>query len=154
MDLTQNRKEVPPMKMDHFVLGLVFNQAKDRVLLIEKKRPAWMAGKWNGIGGHIEENETPIQAMERECKEETGYARCDFDLKVIFTCPGGTVYVFAAISTGDKIPFKQIEDEQLRIWELSNLDDTLMRNLKGIIPLCLSSVQFPVLFHQNELGVV
>jgi 8-oxo-dGTP diphosphatase len=142
------------MKMNHFVLGLVFNQTKDKVLLIEKRRPAWMAGKWNGIGGHIEEDETPMQAMKRECLEEIGVARCDFEHKITFVCPGGTVYVFAAICSGNRIPYKQIEDEQLSIWSIPGPEGLTMENLRWIIPLCLSSVQFPVLLQQNELGVV
>ncbi len=49
-------------------------------MLIEKKRPQWQAGLLNGVGGHIEggddglkyTGETPVQAMSREFKEETG----------------------------------------------------------------------------------
>lgn len=44
------------------------------VLLVEKKRPEWQAGKYNGPGGKVEENETPIRAAVRELYEETG---CD-----------------------------------------------------------------------------
>ncbi|MDO8598594.1 MAG: NUDIX domain-containing protein [bacterium] len=43
-----------------------------RVVLIEKKRPDWMAGKRNGVGGHIESGEEPVDAMVREFEEETG----------------------------------------------------------------------------------
>jgi len=140
------------MKMQHFVLGLVFNRAKNRVLLIEKKRPAWMAGNWNGIGGHIEKDETPLQAMKRESLEETGFERT-WTNTITFVCPGGTVYVFASISHS-AISYQQIEDEQLSVWPLSGPKDIMMINLKWIIPLCLSSVQFPVVLQQNELGVV
>lgn len=140
------------MKMEHFVLGLVFNQTKDRVLLIEKRRPEWMAGKWNGIGGHIEEDETPGQAMIREAKEECGHSYL-FEHKITFTCPGGTMYVFAAIYPHNIINYKQIEDEQLSIWNVPGPEGLTMDNLKWIIPLCLSTIQFPVILQQNELGV-
>jgi 8-oxo-dGTP pyrophosphatase MutT (NUDIX family) len=40
-------------------------------LLICKNRPAWPRDKLNGLGGKIEEGETPQQAMEREHREET-----------------------------------------------------------------------------------
>lgn len=56
--------------MTRYVLGFAFNDAF--VLLIEKKRPKWQAGRLNGVGGHIEENETPLDAMVREFREETG----------------------------------------------------------------------------------
>lgn len=56
-----------------YVLGFMFNLAESKVLLVWKNRPAWQAGKLNGVGGKIEEGETPIQAMNREFAEETGF---------------------------------------------------------------------------------
>jgi 8-oxo-dGTP diphosphatase len=44
----------------------------ERVALIRKKRPEWQAGRFNGIGGHIEPGETALNAMVREFCEETG----------------------------------------------------------------------------------
>lgn len=41
-----------------------------RALLLEKGRPAWLAGLWNGIGGHVERGEYPFDAMVREAAEE------------------------------------------------------------------------------------
>lgn len=43
----------------------------DEILLALKKR-GFGAGKYNGVGGKLEENETPEEAMLRETKEETG----------------------------------------------------------------------------------
>lgn len=54
-----------------YVLGFVFD-TDGRFLLLRKDRPEWMAGKWNGVGGKIEEDEAPQTAMSRECSEETG----------------------------------------------------------------------------------
>jgi 8-oxo-dGTP diphosphatase len=58
--------------MQKYVCGFCFTEARDRVLLIKKKRPKWQNGRLNGIGGHIEPNELEIQAMKREFWEETG----------------------------------------------------------------------------------
>jgi 8-oxo-dGTP diphosphatase len=55
-----------------YALGFIFDQARDHVLLIQKARPARQRGKLNGIGGKVEEGETFLQAMIRECWEETG----------------------------------------------------------------------------------
>jgi 8-oxo-dGTP diphosphatase len=55
-----------------YVLGFAFNEAQTHVALIRKLRPDWQAGKWNGIGGHIEEGESPVEAMAREFNEEAG----------------------------------------------------------------------------------
>lgn len=56
--------------MKRYVLGFAFDENK--VLLIQKVRPSWQAGCYNGLGGSIEENETPVDAMVREFKEECG----------------------------------------------------------------------------------
>lgn len=53
-----------------YILGFAFDQF-GAVALIEKKRPAWQAGKWNGIGGHREDGETGHQGISREFHEET-----------------------------------------------------------------------------------
>jgi 8-oxo-dGTP diphosphatase len=55
-----------------YVVGFMFNPAENAVLLIRKRRPLWQEGKLNGIGGRIEEGETPEGAMRRECVEEVG----------------------------------------------------------------------------------
>ena len=67
----------------NFVVGFAFTPDPlpfTRVLLIEKLKPAWQAGKHNGVGGKIDQwsskgpkvLESPIEAMVREFHEETG----------------------------------------------------------------------------------
>jgi len=58
--------------MQNYVLGFLFNNKLDKVILIEKNRPEFLKGKLNGIGGKVELNETYIDAIVREFKEETG----------------------------------------------------------------------------------
>jgi len=62
--------------MTEYVLGFAFTRDYadfDRVLLIRKTKPAWQAGKLNGVGGKIETGDfTPHRAISREFVEETG----------------------------------------------------------------------------------
>lgn len=58
--------------MKEYVLGFMFTEDGKGVVLIQKKKPAWQHGRWNGIGGKIEERETPEKAIVREFEEETG----------------------------------------------------------------------------------
>lgn len=44
---------------------------EDHVLLIMKKR-GFGAGKWNGPGGKVQEDESPLDAAVREVREEIG----------------------------------------------------------------------------------
>ncbi len=50
---------------------ILFLLHDDSILLAMKKR-GFGEGKWNGIGGKVEPNETPLQAAVRECREEIG----------------------------------------------------------------------------------
>jgi 8-oxo-dGTP pyrophosphatase MutT (NUDIX family) len=54
-----------------YVLGFVFDYGFHHVLLICKTSPEWQAGRLNGLGGKIEPGESPLQAMDRELREET-----------------------------------------------------------------------------------
>jgi len=60
------------VKGTDYVIGFVFDD-KDRVVLIRKNRPDYLAGKLNGVGGKIEPTDRmPVDAMVREFDEETG----------------------------------------------------------------------------------
>jgi 8-oxo-dGTP pyrophosphatase MutT (NUDIX family) len=67
-----------------YVLGIMFSENEKKVLVIWKSRPAWQVDKLNGIGGKIEEGETPIEAMHREFREETGFLG-------MFSLPDGSI---------------------------------------------------------------
>lgn len=58
-------------------LILVFPVREDRVLLGLKKR-GFGEGYWNGFGGKIEDGETKIEALIRECREEAGIKPISF----------------------------------------------------------------------------
>lgn len=59
--------------MKKYVLGFAFDPNGERVVLIEKTKPDFLKGKWNGVGGKVEESDPDIySAMVREFEEETG----------------------------------------------------------------------------------
>jgi 8-oxo-dGTP diphosphatase len=72
----------------------------DRVLLMRlaSDRGAW-AGKYNGIGGHIEQGEDPLQSARREIEEESGLIPRSLRLVGVVlidtgAAPGIGLYVF------------------------------------------------------------
>ena len=50
-----------------------------------KKNADENAGKWIGIGGHLEENESPEECIRREALEEAGVELSDLRLRGIIT---------------------------------------------------------------------
>ena len=54
-----------------FKFTICFIKQGDRVLVLNRQSPEWM-GAWNGVGGKIDRNETPLNGVLREVHEETG----------------------------------------------------------------------------------
>lgn len=64
--------------MIRYVLGFAFDDTGENVVLIRKTKPAWQAGKYNGVGGKIEAWESAHKAMIREFEEETSVYCADW----------------------------------------------------------------------------
>lgn len=60
------------MKTNTYVVGFMFDESRDQVVLIRKNKPTFQRGLLNGIGGSVEPGETPPDAIIREFFEETG----------------------------------------------------------------------------------
>lgn len=59
----------PTLDEKHFVAtGFITNLEHTKMLMVYHRK----LGRWAAPGGHIEPNETPIDAMRREVEEETG----------------------------------------------------------------------------------
>lgn len=116
-----------------YVLGFIFSR-HGHVLLMQKKRPDWQAGHYNGIGGKIEINESPSEAIIREAAEELKMAAAP-SWVVCGTIYSSTwkVWVFAA-EYNDKI--EAAEDEPVG-W-FTQLPDNIIDNLKYLVPMCHS----------------
>lgn len=137
-----------------FVLGFAFCQMRtghDAVLLIMKRRgPQQIVGKWNGIGGKIEAGESPLQAMSREFFEETGRSVLAKDWRPVVRYVNAPTpdypegYAFDVFSTRLQTDYlQQTTDEPLHwwgvraatLWEEPTIE--VVPNLRWLIPLCL-----------------
>jgi 8-oxo-dGTP diphosphatase len=56
--------------MKRYVLGFCFDYCFNHLMLVLKAKPEWQSGRLNGLGGKIEEGESPTQAMLREAGQE------------------------------------------------------------------------------------
>lgn len=125
---------------------ICFIKKDDHLLLLNRnKQPAM--GLWNGVGGKIEANESPIEGIIRETFEETG-----IELKEV--CYAGNVilqsnngdegmYVFMAdLPAGTQIHTPMMTDEGVLDWKAINwiLDPKnagIVSNLKKYLPKIL-----------------
>ena len=94
------------MTKTDMVLGFMFSPDFEEVVVIKKQRPWWQKGNFNGVGGKVEEGETPTEAMRREFREETGveyhnwidYATIEFST-VNLHCFYATAYHYENVKT-------------------------------------------------------
>lgn len=124
--------------MQFYTNGLYFSRDRSEVLLIEKRRPHWQAGKFNGIGGKLEPNETALAAMIREFREETGLQVTAWHHFLTLVGNGWLVYFFRAASelpSGTLLP----PTDELPFWVKVNslLEYPIIPNLSWIVPLAL-----------------
>ncbi len=120
-----------------FVLGFCFSLANTSMVLIEKKRPSWMAGLLNGVGGHVKTNETPLVAMHREFLEETGLDIVGWSQRFMLRARNGTVFVFQANSEHAADCSTQT-DERVGIYCVDRVYQLpALPNLQWIVPMLL-----------------
>jgi len=139
----------------NYVLGFVFDIKRcGYVLLIQKDKPDWQKGKWNGIGGKREEGEGVKDAMSRECQEETGMIILPEDWRWMLQIQG-RLYTLNVLTSRFAINrAEQRESEELGIFYWCALPDGAIPNLHWMVPMCLDSdVKGPVtIWYEYEDG--
>lgn len=127
--------------MKRYVLGFCFATYTDRVLLIKKNKPEWQKGRLNGIGGKIEEGETPLQAMVREAKEEADITPEWFPYGV-YRGPGYEIFLFTATDSDSIVNYRSMTDEEVVCLSMATEvpwrnELAMIWNLNWMIPLAL-----------------
>ena len=129
--------------MKKYVLGFLFSEDKEAIVLIKKNRPDWQKGFWNGIGGHIEKDETPIDAFVREFKEEAGVLLPKDKVSCfgVMRFKEAEVHLFRAFDSELLCGVKTITDETVRIFYLrENKYYKCIPNLLWLIPMALEDI--------------
>lgn len=69
------------------ITTLCYMENSGRYLMLHrtKKQQDENAGMWIGIGGHLEKNESPVECVRREIREETGIEPAQLRLRGIIT---------------------------------------------------------------------
>lgn len=144
--------------MKEYSCGLLFNASKTRVVVIRKEHgPEHLLGKWNGVGGKIEDGESPEEAMSREFQEETSVVVVPtswtnfLDLHESAKHAAWVVYFFYAVV--DEVVFTSVHtttDEQVSYTIVEDVVSAthLVPNLRWIIPMALSHLESGVKKYQ------
>jgi 8-oxo-dGTP diphosphatase len=132
------------IKKLNYVVGFAFSADRSKVVLIHKNRPAWQAGKLNGVGGKIDPGEVAIDAMCREFYEECGVQTAPEDWHYYTKVQGRDGDVFFYRMFDDKaLNAKTCLDEEVLIVD-TKLDDIRTRslsNLAWLIGIALDETQ-------------
>jgi 8-oxo-dGTP diphosphatase len=133
-------------KIKGYVVGFMFRHEFAEVALIRKARPAWQKGKLNGIGGKVEEGESPYSAMCREFKEETGFSEGLWAAFAETTWEGGYVQYF---TTKNNYAGLNTTTDEVVDWHFTDLvlqpATDLVPNLRWAIPMAIEWFREP--FH-------
>ena len=109
---------------------------------MEKGRPQWQSGFWNGVGGRVEGYDLSYsKAMEREWFEEVRMPGDSPAFKRFVTIEGldYTLHCFYAFS--DQIYNAVGTDEPVAPWSIEHLPVKLIPNNNWIIPMALNHSQ-------------
>ncbi|CEH30791.1 DNA mismatch repair protein MutT [Aneurinibacillus migulanus] len=74
-----------------FEYTICFIRKGEKILMLNRDFPEWM-GVWNGVGGKIDANETPLECILREVREETGINLENIEYKGNVTWTDGSTY--------------------------------------------------------------
>lgn len=141
-----------------YCLGFAFDEKMETVVLIEKAKPDWQKGLLNGVGGKLEENESPIQAMVREFKEETDcttFSNQWSEVITMYTNYGGhpdkedwEVYVFTArLYDYDMLDVRTTTEERVVKMKLSDITIYYwIDNIPWLLEMCKNVLNSGLLY--------
>ncbi len=135
------------------VVGLCFDLSRNMVAMVHKlSGPACVIGNWNGVGGKVDPGETPIQAMAREFREETGVdlPESEWSQFAELNATNYDLFFFQAAST-EVFQCRTMEKEPIKVWLARDLlgESNVMHNMRWMIPFLQDYDMIP-----HNLGVL
>jgi len=127
-------------KYQRFVSVLLFDGHGEEVALLRKQRPDFLKGKLMPIGGKIEENETPTQAILRELREEANLNLEEKDLVNFAFLRGDSFDISFYYNFSDSIfRIESLTDEKIDRFYVTFLETLdVGPDVSWLIPMALS----------------
>lgn len=112
------------------VVGIVTDNKE--ILLLKKNNPNWQKGLYNGIGGKVELNTTPLETIIKKCQEELGVNISNWiELDSEISSSGiEIVYFLTTLNEGEIKKLQSQTDERAELFSINNLPTNILQDLK------------------------
>lgn len=112
------------------VVGIVTDN--EEILLLKKNNPDWQKGLYNGIGGKVELNTTPLETIIKKCQEELGVNISNWiELDSEISSSGiEIVYFLTTLNEGEIKKLQSQTDERAELFSINNLPTNILQDLK------------------------
>ncbi|PRM93765.1 NUDIX domain-containing protein [Aliarcobacter cryaerophilus] len=112
------------------VVGIITDNKE--ILLLKKNNPDWQRGLYNGIGGKVELNATPLETIIRKSEEELGVNISNWrELDSEMSSSGVEIVYFLTILDENEIKKLQSQtDERSELFLINNLPKNILQDLK------------------------
>lgn len=140
------RRERFAVRVAVHIILLRFNN----VLLSRRYNTGWEDGKYCLVAGHLEEDETIVQAMQREAKEEASIDIAERDLHVVHTMyrksknnyPYIDLYFIADTWNGEVKNGEEDKCDELRWFPIANLPNNTLPHIKQVLDCFQNDISF------------
>ena len=112
------------------VVGIITDN--EEILLLKKNIPDWQKGLYNGIGGKVELNTTPLETIIKKCQEELGVNISNWiELDSEISSSGiEIVYFLTTLNEGEIKKLQSQTDERAELFSINNLPTNILQDLK------------------------
>ena len=113
------------------VVGIITDN-EEILLLLKKNNPDWQKGLYNGIGGKVELNTTPLETIIKKCQEELGVNILNWiELDSEISSSGiEIVYFLTTLNEGEIKKLQSQTDERAELFSINNLPTNILQDLK------------------------
>ena len=112
------------------VVGIITDNKE--ILLLRKNNPDWQKGLYNGIGGKVELNTTPLETIIKKCEEDLGINISNWrELDSEISSSGiEIVYFLTTLNEGEIKKLQSQTDERAELFSINNLPTNILQDLK------------------------
>lgn len=112
------------------VVGIITDNKE--ILLLKKNNPDWQKGLYNGIGGKVELNTTPLETIIKKSQEELGVNISNWiELDSEISSSGiEIVYFLTTLNEGEIKKLQSQTDERAELFSINNLPTNILQDLK------------------------